>query len=210
MRSRNGNTTAFGGVIVNSQYVGSERVARIDPIGSGSSDGSRYWIGEVGRLWMRCANRGGGGGVLRRTRSSHPWSLSTRHPWRVTSGVTRRHRRLMSRVHRALKRAAHFTRTDSFSAVSWMGCPSAVHSSSTLPSRRRSPNEVARSSSFGWRRFGASDHHAPWMARGERPWMARACPPHRTSVTRTPSEGAPRSSEPMSNAQHALERYRFS
>ena len=27
--------------------------------------------------------RGGGGYVLRRTRSSHPWSLRARHPWRA-------------------------------------------------------------------------------------------------------------------------------
>jgi len=78
---------------------------------------------------MLCANYGGGGGVLRRTRSSRPWALSTRHPWRVTSGVTRRHLRLMSRVHRASKRAARYAGTDALSVVTWMGCPSTEHRS---------------------------------------------------------------------------------
>ena len=33
---------------------------------------------------MWCCNHGGGGGVLRRTRSSRPGRSATRHPWRVT------------------------------------------------------------------------------------------------------------------------------
>jgi len=81
---------------------------------------------------------------------------------------------------------------------------------STCPSRRPSPNEVAPSNSYGWRMFGAPDPHAPGMARGERPGMARACPPHRTSVTRKPSAVGTRSCPPMSNVRGPLNRYRFS
>ncbi|MCX7065846.1 MAG: hypothetical protein NT024_15065 [Proteobacteria bacterium] len=49
----------------------------------------------------------------------------------------------------------------------------------------------------------APDRLAPWMAQGERPRMARACPAHPTSVTR-PVEVTP----PARNAQAVLKRYR--
>ena len=149
--------------------------------------------GGGGVLRRTRSNHGGGGGVLRRTRSSHPWALSTRHPWRVTSGVTHRHRRLMSSVHRVSKRVARFARTDALRVVTWIGCRSAQHSRSILPSRRPSPNQVATSNACGWRMLGAPDRHAPWMARGERPGMARVCPAHRPSATRMPRECHPKS-----------------
>ena len=40
--------------------------------------------GGGGRWLVRRLNRGGCGGGLRRTRSSHPWTLASRHPWRET------------------------------------------------------------------------------------------------------------------------------
>ena len=68
-----------------------------------------------------CCNHGGGNGMLRRTRSSRPWSLPTRHPWRV-------------RVRRNIplpppdvvcppniKSFCPVRRTDSLSVVTWMG-----------------------------------------------------------------------------------------
>jgi len=91
---------------------------------------------------MLCANYGGGGGVLRRTRSSRPWALSSRHPWRVTSGVTRRHRRLMARVHRGSKHDAHFAGTGALSIVTGMVCPSALHVRLDVDPRTKSHGRV--------------------------------------------------------------------
>jgi len=144
--------------------------------------------------------------VLRRTRSSHPWALTTRHPWRVTVRRNTPPPPPDVEFPPFIEKHCPLRGNRCIEHCHWNG----LSIRSACPSRRRSPNEVARSSSFGWRRFGAPDHHAPWMARGERPWMARACPAHRTSVTRTPSEVGTRSSEPMSNAPDAFKRYRFS
>ena len=163
---------------------------------------------------MWCANHGGGGGVLRRTRSSHPWALSTRHPWRVTvrcntptpppevacppciktSCPLRGNRRIAP------------CRLDEFSFLRTLQLNTAVSTSIPEPSRNVECMRVAdarctgpsRAMDGAWRapRDGSSVSGAPTIRH-----------PH---ATRMPSEVAPRSSAPTSNAQDSLKRYRFS
>ena len=53
-----------------------------------------------GRCLVWCSNRGGCGGGLRRTRSSHPWPLASRHPSHETVRCIR-HPSLAPLAHRA-------------------------------------------------------------------------------------------------------------
>ena len=109
---------------------------------------------------------------MRRTRSSHPWALTTRHPWRVTVRRNTPPPPPDVEFPPFIEKHCPLRGNRCIEHCHWNG----LSIRSACPSRRRSPNEVAPSNSFGWRRFGALDHHAPWMARGERPWMARASP----------------------------------
>ena len=161
--------------------------------------------------------------MLRRTRSSHPWALTTRHPWRVT---VRRNlpppppdvacppcsetRCLAPLVRWASERSARCARTDALRGVTWMGCPSPDHGRLDVDLRTKSHvrihsgggGSVRRTlTRQGWR--VGSDHG--WLERVRRtehpspvhhPQSA-----HRTSVARTPSEVGARSSEPMSNVK---------
>ena len=114
----------------------------------------------------------GGGGSVRRTRSSHPWALPTRHPWRV-------------RVRRTEQPPPERTRPCDFVRESTSrrtcradGQPIPMTTlNASVPAKRAScfAARWTRAIRRGWRRV-APDRHAPWMARGERPWMARAGP----------------------------------
>ena len=133
----------------------------------------------VGRC-LAMTNPGGSGGVSRRTRSSHPWSLDRRHPWRLT---VRRNTPPLPPVVASPPfngRAAHFEQTDSLRVGSSIG----RHVCRTPPSRWRPERSRSFRIHVERRRFGAPDREAPWMAPIERPGMARACPAHRTAVAR--------------------------
>jgi len=93
--------------------------------------------------------------VLRRTRSSHPWALTTRHPWRVT---VRRNtpppppdgayppcietRCLAPLVRCASIRLARFSGTDALRVVTWMGRPSTEHCRLDVAPRTKSHDRI--------------------------------------------------------------------
>ena len=91
---------------------------------------------------------------MRRTRSSHPWALTTRHPWRVT---VRRNpppppdgacppcsetRCLAPLVRCASERSARCARTDALRVITWMGCPSAEHRRLDVDPRTKSHRRI--------------------------------------------------------------------
>jgi len=154
----------------------------------------------------------GDGCSVRRTRSSHPWALTTRHPWRVM-------------VRRAEPPPPERTRPCDFvrGATSRRQCSAdgqpiqVTTPNASVPAKRpaRFDPRWIRAIRRRWRRV-APDRHAPWMARGERPGTARASPAQHTATSAVISAPHPQtspfrqiSSTTQRSSHYRLGRYRL-